>query len=139
MAQPTGKPIVLAVDDASELLALMAKALAADYEVKTAADGTKALLAAAISPQPDVILLDVEMPGVSGFEVCKALKANPATAAIPVIFLTGKGESRDEMQGFALGAVDYVTKPINAAVLKARVRTHIALANQREALEEMVR
>ncbi len=139
MPRPKGKPIVLVVDDADELLALMSKVLADDYEVRTASDGAKALLAAAGNPQPDLMLLDVDLPGMSGFEICKALKANPATAAIPVIFLTGKGEARDEMQGFTLGAVDYVAKPIKAAVLKARVRTHVALANQRAALEEMVR
>ena len=133
------RPVILAVDDAEELLALMAKALSKDYEVKTAESGVAALMAAAASPQPDLVLLDVEMPGMNGFEVCKALKANPATAAIPVIFLTGKGETRDEMQGFVLGAVDYVTKPINAAVLTARVRTHVALANRRAELEELVR
>lgn len=139
MAQPEDRPLVLAVDDDEDLLALMARVLSASYTVKTATDGASALLAAAARPQPDLMLLDVEMKGMSGFDVCKALKANPATAHIPVIFLTGKGESRDEMMGFALGAVDYVTKPINAAVLMARVRTHIALANQREALEEQVR
>jgi len=133
------KPLILAVDDAHELLVLMARALAADYEVQTAESGAAALMAAAATPQPDLVLLDVEMPGMSGFEVCKVLKENPATAAIPVIFLTGKGEAKDEMQGFTLGAVDYVTKPINAAVLKLRVRTHVALANRRAELERLVR
>ena len=132
------KPLILAVDDATELLVLMARALAADYEVKTAESGAAALIAAAATPQPDLILLDVDMPGMNGFDVCKALKANPATAAIPVVFLTGKGESKDEAQGLTLGAVDYVTKPINAAVLKLRVRTHIALANRRAELERLV-
>ena len=132
------KPLILAVDDAQELLVLMARALAADYDVKTAESGAAALIAAAAVPQPDLILLDVEMPGMNGFEVCKALKANPATAAIPVVFLTGKGESKDEAQGLTLGAVDYVTKPINAAVLKLRVRTHVALANRRAELERLV-
>ncbi len=133
------KAVVLVVDDAIDLLALMAKVLATHYTVKTAADGAAALLHAASKPQPDIVLLDVEMQGMTGFEVCKALNANPSTAHIPVIFITGKGETRDEMMGFALGAVDYVAKPINAAVLLARVRTHVALANQREALEDMVR
>jgi len=133
------KPLILAVDDAHELLVLMSKALAADYEVKTAESGAAALLSAAAMPQPDLVLLDVEMPGMSGFEVCKALKENPATAAIPVLFLTGKGESKYEVEGFALGAEDYVTKPINAAVLRARVRAHVALANRRAELESMVR
>jgi len=133
------KPLILAVDDAHDLLMLMAKALGTDYEVKTAESGAAALMAAAASPQPDLILLDVEMPGMSGFEVCKVLKENPATAAIPVIFLTGKGETKDEAQGLTLGAVDYVTKPINVTVLRLRVRTHIALANRRAELERLVR
>ncbi len=133
------KPLILAVDDSHELLVLMGRALAADYEVKTAESGAAALMAAAASPQPDLILLDVEMPGMSGFDVCKLLKENPATAAIPVIFLTGKGESKDEAQGLTLGAVDYVTKPINAAVLKLRVRAQVARANRRAELERLVR
>jgi putative two-component system response regulator len=139
MAKAPAKPIVLVVDDDADLLALMAKVLSVDYEVKTASDGAAALLHAAASPQPDLVLLDVEMQGMTGFDACKALKANPATAHVPVIFITGKGETRDEMMGFTLGAVDYVAKPINAAVLMARVRTHVALANQREALEAQVR
>ena len=133
------QPRILAVDDAGELLALMAKALAADYDVATADNGPAALLAAAARPQPQLILLDVEMPKMSGFEVCKALKANPATAGIPIVFLTGRNDRKDEAQGLALGAVDYVTKPINVAVLKMRVRTHIALAHRRAELEQMVR
>ncbi|MCX7961500.1 MAG: response regulator [Burkholderiales bacterium] len=139
MDRPEARPLVLAIDDDEELLALMVRVLSPSYTVRTAADGATGLRAAAARPQPDLILLDVEMRGLSGFDVCKALKADPATAHIPVIFLTGKGGSRDETMGFALGAVDYVTKPINAAALIARVRTHIALANQREALEEQVR
>ncbi len=139
MANVPEKAVILVVDDAVDLLALMAKVLSVHYTVKTAADGASALLQAASKPQPDIVLLDVEMQGMTGFDVCKALKANPATADIPVIFITGKGETRDEMMGFTLGAVDYVAKPINAAVLLARVRTHVALANQREALEQLVR
>jgi putative two-component system response regulator len=133
------KPRILAVDDSQDLLALMGKALGAEYEVITADNGGAALMAAVADPQPTLILLDVEMPGMNGFEVCKALKGNASTAAIPVIFLTGKGEKKDEMHGFELGAVDYVTKPINVAVLKARVATHVALASRRAALEGMVR
>jgi len=133
------RPLILAVDDSHDLLALMARALAGDYDVKTAESGAAALQVAAEAPQPDLVLLDVEMPGMSGFEVCKALKENPATAAIPVLFLTGKGESKYEVEGFALGAEDYVTKPINAAVLRSRVRAHVALANRRAELESLVR
>ena len=133
------KPRILAVDDSEDLLVLMGKALGTEYDVVTADYGGAALMAAVAEPQPTLILLDVEMPGMSGFDVCKALKANASTAAIPVIFLTGKGEKKDEMHGFEVGAVDYVAKPINVAVLRARVGTHVALASRRAALEGMVR
>jgi len=133
------KPLILLVDDAPDLLALIARLLSEDYEVRTAASGAKALLAAAAEPQPVLILLDVEMEGLTGFDVCKALKTNPATADIPVIFITGKGEQKNEMLGLALGAVDYVAKPINAGILKLRVGTHVALAGRRVALESLVR
>lgn len=86
MAAPDDKPLVLAVDDDLDLLALMARVLSAGYAVKTAADAAGALLVAAARPQPDLVLLDVELKGMSGFDVCKALKANPDTAYIPVRF-----------------------------------------------------
>ncbi|HET7671967.1 MAG TPA: HD domain-containing phosphohydrolase [Burkholderiales bacterium] len=130
-------PVVLAVDDATDLLALMARALN-EYKVITAESGAKAVMAALGEPRPDLILLDIEMPGQSGFDVCRALKADTRTADIPIIFLTGKAEAQAQVEGFNLGAVDYVTKPINAAVLKARVRLHIALIDRRHELERMV-
>jgi len=132
------RPLILAVDDATDLLALMAKALGAEYEVITASDAGTAIEKAFAEPRPDLILLDVEMPDISGFEVCRALKDEAATAAIPVIFLTGKTEAQAQVEGLELGAVDYVTKPINAAVLKARVRMHLALSNRRHELEHLV-
>jgi len=132
------KPVILAVDDATDLLALMAKALGADYRVLTAEDGGAAIELAGKEPRPDLILLDVEMPNVSGFEVCEALKGDAATAGIPVIFLTGKTEAKAQVEGFERGAVDYITKPINAGVLRARVRMHLALVDQRHALEHLV-
>jgi putative two-component system response regulator len=132
------KPVILAVDDATDLLALMAKALSADYEVITAADAGTAIEKAFGDPKPNLILLDIEMPDVSGFEVCSALKAEALTADIPIIFLTGKAEAQAQVEGFQLGAVDYVTKPINAGVLKARVRLHLALVDRRLELEAMV-
>ena len=104
-----------------------------------AADAGSALDLAAGEPRPDLILLDVEMPGASGFELCQVLKAEASTADIPVIFLTAHTDEKTQVEGFQLGAVDYITKPINAAVLRARVRTHIALANQRLELERLVR
>jgi putative two-component system response regulator len=133
------KPVILAVDDATDLLVLMARALKADYQVLTAGNAADALALAAGEPHPDLILLDVEMPGASGFEVCRSLKAQAKTADIPVIFLTGKSEPQAQVEGLELGAVDYVTKPINAAVLKARVRMHIAFSNRSLELERMVK
>ncbi|MGH8726190.1 MAG: HD-GYP domain-containing protein, partial [Burkholderiales bacterium] len=132
------RPVVLAVDDAEDLLGLMAKALSADYEVVTAADAGTAIEKAFGEPRPDLILLDIEMPEISGFEVCRALKDEALTGTIPVIFLTGKTEAQAQVEGLELGAVDYITKPINAAVLKARVRMHLALANRRAELERIV-
>jgi putative two-component system response regulator len=132
-------PVILAVDDAEDLRALIATILGQHARIKLAANALEAVQQALAAPQPDLILLDVEMPGTGGFEVCRALKGNPATAQIPVIFLTGKIGPKDEAHGLELGAVDYVPKPINAAVLRARARTHLALASRQHALEAMVR
>jgi putative two-component system response regulator len=132
------RPVILAVDDATDLLALIAKILEADYQVLTAEDPGTAIELAGKKPRPDLILLDIDMPEVSGFEVCMALKAELITADIPIIFLTGRTDPKDQAEGFEVGAVDYIAKPINAAVLKARVRTHLALANQRQELERLV-
>jgi cyclic di-GMP phosphodiesterase len=130
---------ILAIDDAADLLALMARVLGADYDVDTAGDPNSGIDKAFADPQPDLILLDVEMPQVSGFEVCRALKGEAATAAIPIIFLTGKTEAQAQVEAFELGAVDYILKPINAKVLKARVRMHLALADRRHELERLVK
>ena len=127
------------MDDDTDLLALMAKALSRDYHVLTAASPGDAIALAGGEPRPQLILLDIEMPDVSGFEVCQALKAEPATADIPIVFLTGKAEAQAQVEAFGLGAVDYVMKPVNAAVLKARVQMQLALTDQRQTLERLVR
>jgi putative two-component system response regulator len=132
------KPVILAVDDSADLLALMARALGTEYSVLTAADAGAAVALAGGKPRPDLILLDVEMPDVNGFELCRVLKSEAGTASVPIIFLTGKNEPRHQAEGFEAGAVDYITKPINAVVLRARVRTHVALANRRAELERLV-
>lgn len=129
---------ILCVDDATELLALMAKALAPDHDVRTADNAGDAISAAFADPAPDLILLDVDMPDVSGFEVCRALKAEIPTAGIPIIFLTSRIEPEAQLEGFELGAVDYIGKPVNAGLLRARVALHLALANRRMELERLV-
>jgi putative two-component system response regulator len=134
------RPLILVVDDSEDMLALMEKALGTDYEVVTAADPGTAIEKAFGEPRPDLVLLDIEMPDIDGFEVCRALKGEPATAAIPVIFLTGKSEAQAQVEGLELGAADYLTKSgANAAVLKARVRMHLALADRRIELERLVK
>ena len=121
------------------MLALMEKALSADYEVVTASDPGTGIEKAFGEPRPDLILLDVEMPDISGFEVCRALKDEPATASIPIIFLTGKTEAQAQVEGLELGAADFITKSgSNAGILRARVRMHLALSNQRAELERLV-
>jgi putative two-component system response regulator len=133
-----GKPVILCVDDASDLLALMGKALGEDYRVITADNGRDALAKAHGEPRPDLVLLDIDMPRMSGLEACRALKANAQTASIPVVFLTARNALQQQVEGLEAGAVDYITKPFNAFVLRARVRIHAALANRRHALERLV-
>jgi putative two-component system response regulator len=132
------RPVVLCVDDDPDLLALMGRALGEHYQVLSANNAGDAISHAFGEPRPELILLDVEMPEVSGFEVCQALKAEVQTADIPVVFLTGMTEAQSQVDGLALGAVDYIAKPIDPGVLRARVRIHIALANQRHELERLV-
>jgi putative two-component system response regulator len=121
------KPLILVVDDAPQNLSLMDDLLSDDYVVKVAPNGARALKIANGSPQPDLILLDVMMPDMDGYEVCRQLKANAKTQDIPVIFLTAKTQLADEQQGFSVGAVDYIAKPISPPILLARVRTHLML------------
>jgi len=134
-----GKPVVLAVDDDSDLLALIGKVLSHDYKVLLAEDPGTALDYATGKPRPDLILLDVEMPGASGFEFFQVLKSEHASADIPIVFLTGNTEAKTQVEGLQMGAVDYITKPINAAVLAVRVRSQVALANRRAELERLVK
>jgi len=131
------RPIVLVVDDTPEILTLIHSLLSSKYQVKSANSGKKGLQIAQSDPAPDLVLLDIMMPGMDGYEVCIELKDNPQTRDIPVIFLTAKSEIENEERGFALGAVDYVTKPIGPSVLLARVKTQIAAHAQRRSLEGM--
>ncbi|MFO1191962.1 MAG: adenylate/guanylate cyclase domain-containing protein [Rhodoferax sp.] len=127
---------ILIVDDMPDNLALVSGLLTPDYHVKVAISGAKALQIC--HPHaPDLILLDIMMPEMDGFEVLRRLRADPATAGIPVIFLTALADARDEERGFALGAVDYITKPISPPTLLARVRSHTALARQTTVLRTL--
>jgi len=129
--------VVLAVDDAADNLNMVAGLLGGRIKVKVARNGQKALAIAESDP-PDLILLDVMMPEMDGYEVIKRLKSNPATKDIPVIFLTARSEVEDEAQGFTLGAVDYISKPFNPLIVKARVNTHLELVRQRRRTEELL-
>ena len=132
------RPVILVVDDSSDLLALTTRMLADDYQVLTAEDAGTALELAAGTPRPDLILLDVEMPGATGFDVCRVLKSEGNTYDIPVIFLTSKAEGDAQLEGLEIGAVDYVIKPANAGVLKMRIGLHLGLANRQQVLERAV-
>ncbi len=121
------RPLVLVVDDSPQILSLMDELLAEFYQLKVSSSGARGLEIAQGSPQPDLILLDVEMPGMDGFEVCRRLKEDARTQQIPVIFLTAKTDQMDENKGLELGAVDYITKPVSFPIVLARVKTHLAL------------
>src|SRR6478735_788345 len=130
---------ILVVDDTPNNIAVLTEILRGDYRVLAAINGEQALKIARGDSPPDLILLDVMMPGMSGHEVCQRLKAESSTRKIPVIFVTAMNQVEDEAQGFALGAVDYITKPVSPPIVKARVRTHLALYDQNRELERMVR
>jgi putative two-component system response regulator len=130
------KKTVLVVDDTPDNLSLMSGLLKDNYKVKVANSGEKALKIATTAPPPDLILLDIMMPGMDGYEVCRLLKHDPATMDIPVIFLTAKAEVEDERKGLELGAVDYITKPISPPIVLARVANHLALKSHADFLRD---
>ncbi|MFA5504121.1 MAG: two-component system response regulator [Vulcanimicrobiota bacterium] len=140
------KPKILIVDDEPLNLNVLASLLRTDYRPVVAKNGEQALERASTDPPPDLILLDIMMPELNGYEVCRRLKASERTRDIPVIFVTAMGEVEDETRGFDLGAVDYITKPISPPIVAARVKTHLelraarmALLQQNETLEEKVK
>lgn len=124
------------VDDTPDNITLLCSLLGGEYRNKVATNGNKALSIARAEPHPDLILLDIMMPEIDGYEVCRQLKEDPATRDIPIIFLTAKTQEGDETKGFELGAVDYITKPIVPPILMARVHTHLALKEARTYLEK---
>ena len=128
------RPRLLLVDDEPTNLQVLRQILQQDYRLLFATDGARALELAR-AQQPDLILLDVMMPGMDGLAVCQALKAEAASAAIPVIFVTALSDSLDEARGFDVGCVDYISKPVSAPVVRARVRTHLSLVRMDELRE----
>ena len=127
---------ILVVDDTPDNIALLSTLLKDRYKVRAANNGERALAIAAGQPRPDLILLDIMMPGMDGYEVCERLKIDPHTADIPVIFLTAKVQVEDEEFGLRLGAVDYITKPISPPIVLARVETHLTLKRARQFLQD---
>lgn len=130
------KPTLLVVDDLPDNLDVLVELLSENYQVRAANSGERALKILDSGKIPDLILLDVMMPDMDGFEVCRRIKANPATADIPVIFLTAMSETTDVTNGFAVGAVDFVTKPADPPILRSRIDTHLKL---RQAFAELKR
>jgi len=139
----TKKQTVLIVDDLRTSTLALAKILEPEWHVQTVSDGPGALSMASGDPAPDIILLDIKMPNMDGYEVCKRLKESPKTRDIPVIFITAMDDAEDEAYGMELGAVDYIIKPVKAPVVRARVRNHLALrrahAKMAEARTELAR
>ena len=135
MSENGRKNKVLVVDDSPENIDLLGNVLKRDYEIKVALNGEKALKISGSDPPPDIILLDIMMPGMNGYEVCSKLKSDAKTQDIPVIFVTSMSEVEDETKGLKVGAIDYITKPISPAIVKARVKNHVELKEAREYLK----
>jgi len=132
------KPVLLVVDDTPSSVDLLHAMLRDDFTIKVATNGDRAVAVAQKEPRPAIILLDVMMPGVDGYEACRRLKENPDTALIPVIFITAKTDVEDEQKGLSLGAVDYITKPFNPDLVKARVEAQFSHYQDILALAEQV-
>jgi sigma-B regulation protein RsbU (phosphoserine phosphatase) len=135
MNDKAAKQAVLIVDDTPANIQVLMETLKEDYRIAAAVNGERALQLAASDPTPDIILLDVMMPGMDGYEVCAKLKADAKTRDIPIIFVTAMSDTQDETKGFELGAVDYITKPISPPVVSARVKNHLELKKAREILK----
>ncbi len=131
------KPVILIVDDVPSNIKVLATCLKDQYQIKVATGGHECLRLAQAVPLPDLILLDIEMPDLGGYEVCETLKRQETTRDIPVIFVTAKDSDSNEEQGLKLGAVDYITKPVKPSIVRARVDTHVTLKQQRDLLKEI--
>ena len=131
------KPTILVVDDMTTTLLLLHDLLKDTYEVKIAKSGTKALEILESPNDIDLILLDVEMPDINGYEVCKRIKNNETIKNIPIIFITGRTSQEDEEYGLNLGAIDYITKPFNKAIVKLRIKNYLNLKIKNDMLEKL--
>ncbi len=139
MDRTDSRATILLVDDIVDNIDILNSILLPHYHTRIALNGEKALKIVGSANPPDLILLDIMMPGLNGYEVCQRLKDNPDTRDIPIIFITAMSEVEDEQHGLELGAVDYITKPVNPAIVLARVRTHLALYDQNRELARQVR
>ena len=128
---------ILIVDDTPINIKVLGEALRSDYKISVATSGEQALKIASSDAPPDLILLDIVMSGMDGYEVCTKLKNNQKTEKIPVIFITAKSHEKEETKGFELGAIDYITKPISVPIVRARVHTHLELKRTRDVLENL--
>ncbi|MBF0284462.1 MAG: diguanylate cyclase [Magnetococcales bacterium] len=135
--RPLRKQLILIVDDTPVNIQVLAETLSEEYRIKVASSGPTALELAASADKPDLILLDVMMPEMDGYEVCRRLKEDGETREIPVIFVTAKGDFADEERGLSLGAVDYVVKPFYLPIIRARVHTHMHLKLKTDMLESL--
>ncbi len=131
------KEKILIVDDMPANISILAEALKCDYDIIIATHGEKAVKLATSKNPPDLILLDIMIPGMDGYEICKKLKSNNETKNIPIIFITSKVEVEDETKGLGMGAVDYITKPFHLPIVKARVKTHLKLKRKTDMLESL--
>lgn len=131
------KPVVLIVDDEPVNIQVLAASIKNSYQIKVVKSGRQCIELIQSGVNIDLILLDIDMPGMDGYEVCTILKSSLATASIPIIFVTAKSEVHEEEKGLELGAVDYITKPISPAIVAARVKTHIMLKLQHDKLQDM--
>jgi len=132
------KATILIVDDTPLNIQVLSQVLFREYEVKIATGGKMALKIIDQVKKPDLILLDIMMPEMDGYEVCRRIKNNPSIQDIPIIFVSGKGEVKDQKHGFDLGAVDYITKPFDIPLVLARINVHLQLKRKSEKLEKMV-
>lgn len=133
------KAIILIVDDTPANIRILTELLRADYAIKISTNGKNAIEIANTQPKPDIILLDIMMPEMDGYEVCSTLKASENTKDIPIIFVTAMTAADDEAKGLDLGAVDYITKPFNPKLIKSRLRNQLELKKHRDNLEELVK